>query len=147
MTRNEAPKKAGRQFSPEGTAVGSQGRKPLDRSIPKHQSPGGAGDSAEDQIGATTDSPSPRGCVWANLASFPLRVLYRPFGAWLLGRSCSRGFRPWLPTLAPPEPEELTHRDPSALGWRGCVRRSGGKLSTGVAPVGGGGVRGLTREE
>ncbi len=30
----------------------------------------------------------------------------------------------------------------AALGWRGLVRRSGGKLSTWVDPVGGGGVRG-----
>ncbi len=39
-----------------------------------------------------------------------LRVLCRPSGARLLGRWRSRGLRPWLSTLAPPEPEHATPR-------------------------------------
>ena len=38
----------------------------------------------------------------------PLRVFCRPSGARLLDRSRSRGLRPWLPTLAPSEPESAT---------------------------------------
>ncbi len=110
-----------RQLSPEGTTVGSQGRKPLDNGIIEQQSPRGAADSGKDRMVAATNPPDLHSCVWANLGLLPLRAFCRPSGAWLLGRLRSRGLRPWLPTLAPPEPEQLAQRDRSAIGCRNGV--------------------------